>query len=296
MTDVDGELAYIDQELIYRQYHYDLGAFASYLFNAFQRFSSSTAGSATSIRQHLLRVRVFLRRRLPLVPATNTTSDSAAGISMPTSGRPWSRQLVFGATAPVIGQSYRLEITPTFGTSNHVNRWPTTVNTSCPSAFDPAAGGLHHGRFGSGAADSRLWPISLGLPERRSGPTTTSSFESDETFDFNRTSATPCRRPTSSSAFRRSACSASAAGTMGSSRIHVVRLLRRWQRPVAPTRPRPRTRPSSRRARSSSRCEATASGSGPNCSGSLSWASAMWTRSHRPTRNHTSRSRLSGAS
>ena len=76
---------------------------------------------------------------------------------------------VFGATSPILGQRYRLEVTPDLRRRSSSRAcWPTTAATSCPCARSrsPSAR-LHYGRYGSGGEDDRALAAVHRLPEPR---------------------------------------------------------------------------------------------------------------------------------
>jgi outer membrane protein assembly factor BamA len=71
----------------------------------------------------------------------------------------------FGATSPVAGQRYRLEVAPTFGSINFTNVLADYRRYFMPAPFYTiAARALHYGRYGSGGEDVRLFPLFLGYP------------------------------------------------------------------------------------------------------------------------------------
>ena len=70
---------------------------------------------------------------------------------------------VFGLTSPILGQSYRIEVSPYIGSINFTNviaDFRKYIMLSRP--FSLGFRFLHYGRYGSGADDSRLYPIFLG--------------------------------------------------------------------------------------------------------------------------------------
>jgi outer membrane protein assembly factor BamA len=72
---------------------------------------------------------------------------------------------IMGATAPVIGQRYRMEISQVAGTltySGALLDYRRYVMPVRPLTF--AVRGLHYGRYGSGGEDPRLAPLYVGYP------------------------------------------------------------------------------------------------------------------------------------
>jgi len=71
----------------------------------------------------------------------------------------------FGATSPVLGERYRFEVGPTFGTLRYTNVLADYRRYFMPAPFYTLAGRvLHFGRYGSGGEDQRLYPLSVGYP------------------------------------------------------------------------------------------------------------------------------------
>ncbi|MDD8025587.1 MAG: BamA/TamA family outer membrane protein [Acidobacteriota bacterium] len=183
---VDGELAYIDQELIYRQIYYDLGAFASYPMSSFQRFELNGGLRYVDFANTYYEYAYSYTDGF-LLSREEYDLDSPAGIFIPYVGAALVYDSsLFGATAPVLGQSYRLEVTPSFGTLNYVTLLADYRKYVVPiKPFTLAGRVVYYGRFGSGATDGRLWPMYLGYETTVRGYNYT-SFDADEDFDFNR--------------------------------------------------------------------------------------------------------------
>jgi len=73
---------------------------------------------------------------------------------------------IFGATSPVAGARSRLEVSPTFGDLNMTSALVDYRHYFMPARFYTiAVRGLHYGRYGAGAEDSRLIPLYMGYPE-----------------------------------------------------------------------------------------------------------------------------------
>jgi WD40 repeat protein len=183
---VEGELAYIEQQLIYRQIYYDLGAFASHPFNSFQRFEISGGLRYVDFSSTYYEYAYSYADSM-LLSRDEYDLESADGLFMPYLGAAlvYDNSL-FGATAPVVGQSYRLEVAPTFGTLNYTTLLADYRKYVVPiKPFTLAARLVYYGRFGSGATDSRLWPMYLGYETTLRGYNY-SSFDYDEDFDYSR--------------------------------------------------------------------------------------------------------------
>ncbi|MFW6124188.1 MAG: BamA/TamA family outer membrane protein [Acidobacteriota bacterium] len=69
----------------------------------------------------------------------------------------------FGATSPIIGRNYILEVSPYFGTIDFVNVIADYRQYFMPvRPFTLAFRFLHYGRYGKGSEDQRMYPIFLG--------------------------------------------------------------------------------------------------------------------------------------
>ena len=72
---------------------------------------------------------------------------------------------IFGATSPLLGQRFRIEVTPTFGSLNMVNFLADYRKYIIPvRPITIAARIFHFGRYGKDAEDSRIYPLSIGYP------------------------------------------------------------------------------------------------------------------------------------
>ncbi len=73
---------------------------------------------------------------------------------------------IFGATSPVGGQRYRLEVAPTFGEHQlrqPARRLPPLLHAGA-LLHDCATRVLHYGRYGSGGEDAASYPLYIGYP------------------------------------------------------------------------------------------------------------------------------------
>ncbi|MCX6561371.1 MAG: peptidase S9, partial [Candidatus Aminicenantes bacterium] len=184
---VDNELALIEEETVYRQINYDLGGFASYPFSPVQRFELNGGLSYIAFSNTLYRYSYSYYDNF-LLNKEEYDLDSAAGIFMPYIGAALVYDSsLFGATAPIIGQSYRFEITPAFGTLSYVSALADFRKYVVPvKPFTLAFRAIAYGRFGKDATDYRLWPMYLGYETMVRGYNWESFDASETSFDFNR--------------------------------------------------------------------------------------------------------------
>ena len=163
VTTLDGQQVYVEQELVDRQTNRDLQGFVAYPFNTVQRVELSAGYTNISFDSEL-RTRAFStisgdqvldeKQDLPAGRALNLGLASAALVF---------DNSFFGATGPILGQRYRLEATPTFGSLNYVGALADYRRYFMPARpFTLAARLMHYGRYGSGGEDPRLQPLFLG--------------------------------------------------------------------------------------------------------------------------------------
>jgi Tol biopolymer transport system component len=183
------ELAYIYQEDVYRQINYQIGGFASYPFNQFQRVELSGGYSYIDF-QHTVYTTATSAIDGSYIYDDATDMAAPDGIHMPyvAAALVYDSSL-FGATAPILGQSYRVEVTPTFGTLNFTTVLADFRKYIVPiRPFTIALRLTHYGRYGKGADDSRMYPMYIGYDSMVRGYDY-QSFDTEtdvKSFDMNR--------------------------------------------------------------------------------------------------------------
>lgn len=187
---VFGELAIIEQEEIFRQINYQLSGFAFYPFSQVQRFEVS-AGYRFIDFDWEIRTRAYSqidgreiideKRDLP------TPDGLHLGFAAPALVYDSS---FFGATSPILGQAYRLEVSPFLGSLNYYTLLADVRRYIMPARpFTLAFRLLHYGRYGRDAEDTRLYPIFLGYESLVRGYNTGSyDFREfgEDGFDYDR--------------------------------------------------------------------------------------------------------------
>src|SRR5262249_48064722 len=162
---IGNEVAQIEQTIIFRQTEQSVGGLVAYPFNRAQRvefqggvtrisFDEIVQTQAVSLRtgQELINDSTTTELQSPLTPGT-----SSAALVFDTAN--------FGATSPVAGSRYRLEVAPTVGTINYTGLLADYRRYFMPVSFYTIAGRvMHYGRYGSGGNDPRLFPLFLGYP------------------------------------------------------------------------------------------------------------------------------------
>jgi WD40 repeat protein len=162
---IDGEPALVDQQLLQRQTNRDVYGILSYPFSQVQRVELQAGFTNISFDNELRTTAFSLltgdqivdeKQDLPAGRALNFAAASAA--------------LVYdnsfsGATGPIFGQRYRLEVSPTAGSLGYVGVLGDYRKYFLPiRPFTFATRVLHYGRYGNGGEDSRLQPLFLGYP------------------------------------------------------------------------------------------------------------------------------------
>jgi hypothetical protein len=124
-----------------------------YPFNRSQRFELSAGVQNISFAHELQRRAVF-QNGAP--SALNLAVGSAALVH---------DNSFFGATGPILGDRWRLEVAPTFGTINYVQALVDYRRYVMPlRPFTIAGRLLHVGRYGGDSDDNRIFPLFLGYP------------------------------------------------------------------------------------------------------------------------------------
>ena len=165
LSTLDGQPVVVDQELIQRQTNRDFQAIVAYPFSTVQRLEFS-AGYSNIAFDNELRTRAFsaftgeqvldTKKDLPTGRALNLGTGSAALVF---------DNAVDGATGPILGQRYRFEASPTYGSLNFVGGLADYRRYLMPvRPVTLALRLLHYGRYGSDAEDPRIQPLFLGYP------------------------------------------------------------------------------------------------------------------------------------
>ena len=166
-TDVVNGVPVIVQEAeLDRQIDRSATLFASYPFSRAQRFELSATGRNISFKNEL-QTQIFdfdtgqllgeQKTKLPAPSALNLAEASAALVY---------DTATFGATSPILGRRYRLEVSPTVGSVNYTGVLADVRQYVMPIRPYTLAGRvIHYGRYGGGGDDLRFFPLFLGYPE-----------------------------------------------------------------------------------------------------------------------------------
>ncbi|MBS3817910.1 PD40 domain-containing protein [bacterium] len=160
---VQGELASIEREYIFRQVNYQVQGLASYPFNQVNRFELSAGYRFLNFDREVY------KRAYSLVSGIQLLREKQE-LSAPQSLHFGTAQAAFvydssffGATSPILGQRYRFEVSPYIGTLTYQNILGDYRRYFMPlRPFTLAFRFLHYGRYGKDAEDERLYPLFLG--------------------------------------------------------------------------------------------------------------------------------------
>jgi Tol biopolymer transport system component len=162
---VGGELAEIDQSIIFRQTEQSAAGIVAYPFNRAQRLEFQGGVTRMSFDQIVETTAFSLNTGRLLFQESDETSLGPS-LTMATT----SAALVFdtsnsGPTSPVQGQRYRFEASPTFGSLQYTGVLADYRRYFMPVPFYTIATRvMHYGRYGTGGDDERLFPLFLGYP------------------------------------------------------------------------------------------------------------------------------------
>jgi Tol biopolymer transport system component len=162
---VDGQAALVEQQLLERQTNRDVFGQLSYPFSQVQRLDFSAGFTNISFSREL-RTRAFSFQTGDQLIEEDVDLPAGSAINMGVG----SAALVydnsfFGATSPIFGQRYRIEIAPTVGSLSYVGGLLDFRKYFMPvRPFTFATRLLHYGRYGKGGEDPRIQPLFLGYP------------------------------------------------------------------------------------------------------------------------------------
>ncbi|HEY7410293.1 MAG TPA: BamA/TamA family outer membrane protein [Vicinamibacteria bacterium] len=188
VTTVNGQQMYVEETLIERETQRGLMVMAFRPFDAALRLEASagyrnigydsrleTLGFSLRTGQQILEESVDL----PSPDPVHLFEGSLALVR---------DSSVFGATSPILGQRFRLDVTPVMGTVNYTGALADFRQYVMPVRPVTLAGRvLHYGRYGSGGEDPRLSSLFLGYPNLVRGYDT-GSFSASECGPQNDTS------------------------------------------------------------------------------------------------------------
>jgi hypothetical protein len=165
VTDIDGEPTFIEQQLLVRQTNRDVAGIVSYPFSEVQRIDLQAGYSNISFDREL-RTRGFslITGQQTLEDDQDLPAPGALNLGIGSAALVYDNSF-FGATSPILGQRYRLEVAPTVGSLSYVGVLADYRKYFMPfRPFTFATRLLHYGRYARDGEDERLQPLFLGYP------------------------------------------------------------------------------------------------------------------------------------
>jgi Tol biopolymer transport system component len=165
VTNVSGQQVYIEETLTQRLMDRGVMAQGFYPFDSALRGELSTGFRSIGFDTRLETLGFSTRTGQQLIDDVQKTSEPS--IHLWESGGALVRDTsVFGATSPIMGQRFRVDVSPTFGTINYTGALADFRQYFMPvRPVTIAARILHYARYGSGGEDQRLSPLFVGYPE-----------------------------------------------------------------------------------------------------------------------------------
>jgi len=181
-----GEPALIEQQYLFRQINYDVGGFVSYPFSSVQRVEFSGGFQYIDFNTQVW-TQAYSWYDGSLLMDMRETVPSPKGLALGYFGAALIYDSsIFGACSPILGQSYRLEVSPNIGSLSFYTLLADFRKYVMPvRPFTLAFRVMTYGRFGASADDDRLWPLYIGYETMIRGYDYY-SFDFGSSFDYNR--------------------------------------------------------------------------------------------------------------
>jgi Tol biopolymer transport system component len=145
---------------IQRLYLDQLSFYTQYPFSTTRRFEASVSGTHQGYSQELLRYRY---NGNVLVSQTHEEGAKIPGITYAEPSVAFVGDNSFAAfTSPVAGERYRFGYAPVIGDFSFQTATADYRRYFFMRPFSLAFRGMHYGRYGNDAEDSRIWPLYLG--------------------------------------------------------------------------------------------------------------------------------------
>jgi hypothetical protein len=161
----DGQILYLEEIYRFRQTSRSLSGLVAYPLNRAQRLELSLGLSDVRFDEEI-RTNVIdpvtgrklddYTTSIPSLPGITTGFGSVALVY---------DQSLYGATGPILGQRYRLNLSPSLGDLNYLGVLGDYRRYVVPfRPFTFAGRLLHYGRYGSDGDNQVLWPVNIGDP------------------------------------------------------------------------------------------------------------------------------------
>ncbi|MBA3893343.1 MAG: PD40 domain-containing protein [Gemmatimonadales bacterium] len=164
---VDGEPSFIEQQLLERQTNRIVQGVVAYPFSQVQRVEVAAGAGHISFDRELKTRGFSLATGRQVIDDTESLEAGESLVLGLGSAALVYDNSFFGATGPILGQRYRLEVSPTVGSLDYVGVLGDFRRYFMPARpFTFATRLLHFGRYGAGGEDPRLQPLFLGYSVR----------------------------------------------------------------------------------------------------------------------------------
>lgn len=161
---INGQQAYVEDLEVVRQINRELSLITAYPINRSRRFELSGGARHISFTHEIERRAVYPNGQVALDTTIAFPAPGSLTLGMASAALVHDNSY-FGATSPVLGNRWRFEIAPTFGSIAFATALVDYRRYFMPLRPFTLAGRLMHiGRYGSGADDARLSPLFLGYP------------------------------------------------------------------------------------------------------------------------------------
>jgi hypothetical protein len=161
----NGDVAQTERLFVFRQTELSLQGVTAYPFSRAQRLEFSGGASHISFDQ-IVRTTSFSLINGAVLEDSSETTSLGPSLNIGTASAAYVFDTsVFGATSPVQGQRYRVEVSPAVGTLRFTSLLADYRRYFMPKPFYTiAVRAMHFGRYGSSAQDSRILPLDVGYP------------------------------------------------------------------------------------------------------------------------------------
>jgi len=162
--EVGGIPAYIEEEFVFRQVNYEFSGIAAYPFSQVSRVELTGGYRYIDFDYEIWTYAYSAIDGITLL-RDKQKLDSPDGLhfGFASAALVYDSSL-FGATSPVLGQRYRFDVSPFVGSINFYSIIADFRRYMIPlRPFTLAVRVMHFGRYGSGAEDSRLYPLFIGF-------------------------------------------------------------------------------------------------------------------------------------
>jgi Peptidase of plants and bacteria/WD40-like Beta Propeller Repeat len=162
---VDGQDAYVEQQVLYREMDRNLMGTTSYPFSQVLRTEFSLGYRNISFSSQVSTQAVAINTGALLQNDTHDLpAPSAINLGLASGALVYDNS-VMGATGPILGARARVELSPSIGTLSLMNILADYRQYVMPIRPITIAGRiLHYGRYGGSADDDRLTPLYMAYP------------------------------------------------------------------------------------------------------------------------------------